>query len=167
MRTSLVTIGTAISLSLGGAAIAKVAPADAAFLTQDVQGGRYELALAKLGAAKAKAPAVRRYAQELVRDHQSANATLTALVRQEGVSAPSGMTAQDRQKLTRIQGLSGPAFDKAFVDEMVGINAEDEQTANKEKTTTRDSRIKAYIQRFEAMDAKHKQGASRLKGTVG
>lgn len=166
MRNLLVTVGTVLSLSLGGAAMAKVNEADQAFLTQDVQGGRYELALAKLGVAKAKAPAVRRYSQELVRDHQSANATLMTLARQEGVSAPVGMTAQDQQKLTQMQRLSGAAFDKAFVGEMVQINAEDEQVAKKEKATTSDARIKAYIKRFEAMDAEHKRGALQLKGTV-
>lgn len=160
---SFVRAAVMLALSLPGIASAKANAADQAFLTKDVQGGRYELALAKLGLTKARSPAVRQYAQELVRDHVSANASLLRLVQQEGMHAPSGVSAEDRPRLTQMQGQSGGAFDKAFVAEMVRINAEDEQSANKEKSTTSDARIKAYIKQFEAMDAEHKQGALQLK----
>lgn len=164
MFKSLVLVGAFASLALvPGAAIAKANDADRAFLTQDVQGGRYELALAKMAVTKAKAPAVRTYAQEIVRDHESANAALMKLAQQEGVNAPGGMAAKDSETLTRMQGLSGAAFDTAYVDEMVRINAEDEQTAKKEKDLTSESGIKAYLNKFAAMDAKHKAGAMKLK----
>lgn len=166
MRTSITISAAALLLTLSTAGMAKVSGADQSFLTQDMQGGRYELALAKLGVAKAKAPAVKQYSQELVRDHQSANMTLMRLVTQEGVRVPAGMTAKDTQTLTKMRGMSGAAFDKAYVEEMVRINAEDEQAANKEKASTKDARIKAYIKQFEAMDAKHKQGAIKLKSMM-
>ena len=158
------TLAAAIAtLSFASAADARATDADRAFLTQDIQGGRYELALAQLGAAKATRPAVRQFSQMVVRDHSQANAALTQLARSEGVIAPAGMKADDAARLTRMKGLSGAAFDKAYVDEQNRINNEDEKDANKEKASTKEPAIKAYIARFAAMDAKHKSGAQALK----
>ena len=62
-----------------------------------------------------------------------------------------------------MQALTGTAFDQAYVAEQGRINAEDEQDADKEKASTKDGAIKAFISRFAAMDAKHKQGAQQLQ----
>ena len=156
----LISVAT---MMLPVAAQARATEADRAFLLQDIQGGRYELALAKLGVAKASKPAIRAFAQMVVRDHMTANAALARLAGSEGVVAPAGMKAADEQRLTTIRALKGTAFDQAFVEEQKRINTEDQQDADKEKASTADPAIKAYIARFAAMDAKHKRMAESLK----
>ena len=128
-----------------------------------MQGGRYELALAQLGSRLATKPAIRRFAQMVVRDHAAANAALMRLVKAEGVRAPAGMTAEDAAMLTRMKTLRGTNFDRAFVDEMNRINIEDAQAAGKETATTSDRSIKAYLARFAVMDARHKRAAAALR----
>ena len=167
MRTNALLCGLAASLSfLSVPASARAAPADATFLTKDVQGGRYELALAQLGSRLATKPAIRRFAQMVVRDHAAANAALMRLVKAEGVRAPAGMTAEDAAMLTRMKTLRGTNFDRAFVDEMNRINIEDAQAAGKETAATSDRSITAYLARFAAMDARHKQAAAALRKGV-
>ncbi len=166
MKTILMT-GVAASLSLiSVAAQARANDADRTFLNQDVQGGRYELALAKLGATKATKANIRSYSQMVVRDHQTANAMLMRLVKQEGVNPPAGMTADDQKMLTKLRGMSGNNFDRAYVDEMNRINAEDKQAADKEKASTNEPAIKSYISRFADTDAKHLQMAQKLRSEV-
>ncbi len=153
----------AVALSLAAAAQARVTDADRAFLTQDIQGGRYELALAQLGASKATKPAIRQFSQMVVRDHTQVNATLNRLAQSEGVSAPGGMTAADTGRLAKLRAMNGAAFDKAYVEEQNRINSEDKQDADKEQATTKEPAIRAYLSRFAAMDAKHKRGSEALR----
>lgn len=162
MRGILAIVGAA-ALTLPVAAQARASEVDRAFLTQEVQGGRYELALAKLGAARATKPAIRSYSHMVVRDHTTANAALTRLAKSEGVSAPAGMKAEDMQRLAKLRGMRGDAFDQAYVDEQNRINSEDRQAADKETASTSERAIKAYITRFASMDAKHKSMAEALK----
>lgn len=166
MRAMLLT-GAALALSaLAVAAEARATDADRSFLTQDVQGARYELALANLGKAKATKPAIRKYATIVARDHEQANTMLMRLARHEGVNAPGGMVEKDRKMLAQLRTMSGGNFDRAFVDEMNRINAEDKQSADKEKSSTSDEAIKSYISRFAGMDAKHKEMAAQLRNAV-
>lgn len=162
MRNVTLIVGVA-AFFLPVAAQARATDADRSFLTQDVQGGRYELALAKLGAAKATKPAIRSYSHMVVRDHSTANAALIRLAKSEGARVPAGMKAEDMQRLAKLREMKGAAFDQAYVEEQSRINTEDKQDADKEKASTREPAIKAYITRFAAMDAKHKSMAEALK----
>ncbi len=167
MRKSPFLLGVALSASLLSSAVqARASDADRTFLIQDVQGGRYELALAKLATTKATKPAIKQYAQMIVRDHSRANQALMQLVKQEGVNLPAGMTDKDTKMLARLKTMSGSNFNRAFVDEMNRINAEDKRSADQEKASTKESAIRSYISRFSAMDAKHKSGASQLRQAV-
>lgn len=162
LKTMLMT-GAASLLLVPVAAQARASDADKTFLTQDVQGGRYELALARLGAARATNAAIRRYSQMVVRDHTTANAALTRLAKSEGIAPPAGMKTDDKEKLAKLHGMRGLAFDRAYVEEQNRINTEDKQDADKEKASTGEPAIKTYIARFAAMDAKHKSMAEQLK----
>ncbi len=148
-------------------ALAAVSERDKAFLDQDVQGARFELAIAKLATTQATKPQIRSYSSRVASDHEKANAALMKLVATEGVTPPSGMSSQDTQKLADLKGLSGPSFDKAYVAEITRINADDEKTSKEEEQSTQDPKIKAYIQRFSSMDKSHKQMGEALKPLVG
>ena len=59
--------------------------------------------------------------------------------------------------------MTGPDFDKAYLNEVTRINAQDESDSDREKASTKDQRISAYIQKFSDMDAKHKKMGEDLK----
>lgn len=162
VRTSL----AAALLILGGstAALAKVSDADRHFLSDEMQGARYEIAIAKLAETKATTPAIKAYARKVVADHLQANPALLQLTKAKGVAGLAGMTAGDTIKLARLRALSGKAFDTAYVNEVTRINAEDEESFKKEATATQDAQIKAYVAKFARMDAVHKQMGMALKG---
>lgn len=146
------------------AAHAKATAADAAFLTQEMQGARYEIALAKLAQTRGTTPAIKAYARKIVADHSQANPALMQLGKAEGVAFPAGMTSGDTAKLARLGAARGKAFDTAYVAEVTRINAEDEASFKKEAAATRDPRIKAYVARFSSMDAAHKKMGEALGG---
>ncbi len=168
LRLSTLTVAVvSFSVVAGAASAAAVSDADRSFLVKDVQGARYELALGKLAQSKASKPDVRSYASMIVRDHTSANASLAQLAQQEGVTVPSGMTPEDAQSLAKIKEMQGASFDKSYIDEMTQINLKDEADSNQEQSSTQNARIKAYLKKFAAMDAKHKKVGEELKASVG
>ena len=159
---ALMAVTGVLLLAPAAHAQGQVTAADRAFLMQDVQGGRYELALARLAASKAGAADVRAYSMMVVRDHTTANAALDELARWEAVVGPGGLKGEDEKRLAGFRGMKGSDFDEAYVKEQNRINTEDARDADKEKASTNRPRIKAYIARFAAMDARHKSGAEKL-----
>lgn len=89
-----------------------------AFLRVAGQDGRAEVALAELASTKAQSSDVKAYAAMLRRDHEKANTELEALAKQMNVTVSDPSTAQQDVK-RRLQGLSGEAFDRAYIQQMV------------------------------------------------
>ena len=139
-----------------------VTDTDKSFLSDEAQGSMYELAIAKLATTHATSPKVRAYSQKIVTDHEQANKALMMLAQGEGVTLPTSMSIADSARLEKLRLTSRSGFDKAYVDEVTRINADDEKSFAKEKQSTRDPKIKAYVAKFAAMDAKHKQMAEAL-----
>ena len=139
-----------------------LAPADRDYLMQDAKGAAYELALAKLAADRASRDDVKAYARKLVADHDTYNAALLVLGTSKGLQLPTEMGAADTMKLTALKALSGPLFDKAFLEQASSVNADDVKESDKEKTTTADKEIRDFVTKFAAMDADHEVVAKAL-----
>ena len=155
----------AAALLVAPAALAAVSASDRSFLQREVQGSSYELAIAKLAEQNAMRDDIKAYAQRVASDHEQANAALDQLVQSKGVPMPNGMTSDDQTRLAGLQNLRGPDFDRAYVKEAKRINADDKRDFAKEKKATHDADIRAYVQRFSAMDAAHEQAAKQLQGS--
>ena len=141
-----------------------VGDGDKAFLVNEAQGSEYEKALAQLAQQKATRPDVKAYADRLVSDHAAQNAALAKLTAAKGVTPPVGMADADHSRLADLANQGGPAFDAAFAEEAVRINAEDKKAADAERSATGDADIKAFLGQFESMDAAHEQAALALRG---
>ena len=153
----------AAALLAAPVALAAVSSADRSFLQHESQGASYELALAQLAAQKATRDDVKSYAQEVIADHDQANAALTQLAQSKGVSLPTGMSSDDQTRLAGLKNLQGQDFDRSFVREAVRVNAEDKRDFSKEAKATHDPEIRAYVKQFSAMDRKHAAGAKQLQ----
>ena len=156
------TLSLAALLAAAVPAMAAISSSDRAFLTKDVQGSNYELALAQLAAQKATNDQIKSYAQKVASDHEQANPQLQQLAQSKGVTPPQGMDSNDQTRLAGMQNLQGNDFDRAFVKEAKRINAEDKRDSAKEQRTTRDPDIRAFLKRFASMDAEHDQAAKAL-----
>lgn len=117
------------SAILGGAALA-LAPAAAlshGTHTADAQiahiaytAGAIDIDAGKLALTKSKNPAVRAFAEEMVRDHQAVNDKALALVKKLGVTPEDNPTSAALTKQAAAQHqaqvtMTGAAFDRAYV----------------------------------------------------
>ena len=136
-----------------------ISDTDRSYLTMAAQDSAYELAIASV-AQKSDRADVRAYAESLVRDHTAYNEALTALAKSKGVTLPDGMKTSDQAKVAAMaQGNMGNG---AFIEEAVRINAEGKKTSATEAAQTQDADIKAYLKKFEPVDAKHERMALTL-----
>ena len=137
--------------------------ADRAFITSDVQGARYELALAQQAQQASMRPDVKSYAARVVSDHIAYNDELERLAASHEILVPPGLKPDDKAKLDELGGQSGAEYDRAFVAEAVRINAEDKTDSDKEESSTKASDIKAFLRKFAALDDQHESGAKALQ----
>ena len=142
---------------------APITNGDREFLFKDAQGAAYEIALAALAQQRSSRGDVKAYASRIIADHATYNQALQELGRAKGIDLPTDMTAGDRVRLNGINAYTGSTADQSFILEAIRINAEDKQDAAEEVAKTADPDIRAFLQKFEAMDAEHERMALALR----
>ncbi len=142
---------------------APITSTDHQFLVKDAQGGAYEIALAALAQQRTSREDIKAYASRLIADHAAYNQALQELAQAKGVELPAEMTAADRVRLNSINSQAGSTADRSFIEEAVRINAEDRQDAAEEAAKTPDPDIRAFLRKFESVDAEHERMALALR----
>ncbi|HEV8471963.1 MAG TPA: DUF4142 domain-containing protein [Methylomirabilota bacterium] len=112
-------IAAAALVGLAGPAVAQIqSEQDREFVRKAVSGGLVEIELGQLAMDRAVNRAVRSYATRIVQDHNRATAELRALAQRRALAAPATLEAS-HQARERLAGLSGAAFDRAYLQEML------------------------------------------------
>jgi putative membrane protein len=119
------TAALALATALGFASSALAGGGAKAFLQDAIRGNAAEAQLAELAQEKSETKAVQDYAATLERDHSKALKEAQKLADAEGVQAPAEPTQDAKQMYKKLQGMSGQAFDRAFMDHMVQDHKKD------------------------------------------
>lgn len=117
---------------------------DAKFAMKAAQGGMAEVQLGQLAAQKGGTPDVKAFGQQMVDDHSKANDQLKQVAAQENMTLPTTMDPKDQALYTKLQGLSGTQFDKAYVKAMVKDHKEDIKEFQKEADKGKNPQIKNF-----------------------
>ena len=88
---------------------------DSGFIMTAAMGGMAEVEMGRLATQRASSDAVKQFAQRMVDDHTKANDELTQIATSKGVTLPTGPDAKHQALMTRMQNLSGAAFDRAYL----------------------------------------------------
>jgi putative membrane protein len=158
-------------------AAASPPPSDAEIAAIVVAANQVDIDAGKLAADKARSADVRTLAERMVTDHTGVNQQASALVKKLQVTPKSNATSESLarsgdQNLKKLRGLSGAAFDQAYVSNEVTyhqtvIDALDQTLIPSAKNAElRDLLVKvrpAFVSHLE--HAKHLQ--SKLEGGTG
>src|SRR3954471_2797640 len=98
---------------------------DAAFAKEAAVGGMAEVELGNLGRERASSADVKQFADRMVTDHSKANDELKQWAQQKSVTLPSELDAKHKATRDRLGKLSGAAFDKAYMHEMLMDHQQD------------------------------------------
>jgi putative membrane protein len=117
---------------------------DIEFVFDAAKGGMAEVELGKLAAERAKNEEVKKFAQRMVDDHAKAGDELKSIAEKKGIKLPQEIDAKDRALIARLQKLNGAAFDRAYMQAMVGDHVKDVNEFKKEANSGRDPQVKSF-----------------------
>jgi putative membrane protein len=92
---------------------------DSEFVTKIAQDGMLEVKLGKLAQQKAQNEDVKDFGEEMAEDHSTFNKQLAEAAEEAGLSVPQTMGDKGQMKYDRLAKMSGAAFDKAYMKDMV------------------------------------------------
>lgn len=110
-----------------GESLAAEAPTDPQIAMIAVTADSIDIDAGKLAEQKSSNPKVKEFAEMMVRDHTSVNKQATDLAKKLNVTPEESDTSRslksDADKtMTKLRGLSGAEFDKAYVDNEVAYH---------------------------------------------
>ena len=99
--------------------------ADQQFVSKAADANKAEIELGKLAETRSTNEQVRAFARRMVDDHQQALDRLKPIAKREKVELLSRIDPKDQALKSRLEKLSGPAFDKAYMTAMVQDHQQD------------------------------------------
>jgi putative membrane protein len=139
---------------------------DKKFLATAAQADRNEIALSEVAEKKATDPAVKAFAQKMVKEHTSMSASMKPFAEQWSVNAPAAVDSDHQKELDKLNGLSGKDFDKEYMDQMVSDHSKALDAFTSEAKTAKDAKFRAAVLKGKTQVAAHKNMAYDLKGKL-
>jgi putative membrane protein len=92
---------------------------DKMFLRQASAGDQFEIQTSQLALQKSSSDDVKQFAQMMIDDHTKLDNQMKPIAQEAGVQPATGLMGKDKKEYAKLQGLSGPAFDQAYIKDMV------------------------------------------------
>jgi putative membrane protein len=153
-------LGVASTLTL---ARAQATDDDKKFLAMAAQSDQNEIALSELASSKATNPAVKNFAETMVKQHTMLTEQMKPFAEAWGLTPPTGPDADHQKEIDKLNTLSGKDFDKEYIDDMVTDHAKAYSAFSTEVKDTKDAKFKAAVIKGKAVVAAHKNMAYSLK----
>lgn len=133
------------------------------FVTKAAQGGMTEVALSKAAATKSSDPGVKKFAEQMVQDHEKANEELSTIAKKKGLDVPASMDAEHQAIVQKINAKSNRDFDQAYGKQMALDHAKT-VALFQGATQSTDPDLAAFAKKTLPTLQEHKQMAGKLPG---
>jgi putative membrane protein len=126
----------------------------------------------KLATEKASSKEVKEFGETMVRDHTAVNAKATALAKKLNVTPEESATSKSLKAdgdsmLAKLKGLSGAAFDKAYVDNEVAYHEKVIDAVTKTLIpNTKNVELKALLESAGPIFTSHLEHAKHLQASL-
>jgi len=144
--------------------MANMASQDHNFLMDAAMGGMMEVELGRIAAQQGMSDAVKQFGQRMVDDHSKANSELMSLASSKGITLPTTLDEKHREHMTKLSGMSGEDFDRAYGRMMLTDHRKDVSEFEKQSTRGTDADLKAFASRTLPTLQEHLQMAEALPG---
>jgi putative membrane protein len=149
------------------AAQRKVGETELLFLRKAAEGQQVQIALGRLAAEKAASDQVKQFGQRMVRDHQKANGEVLQLASKGGIHIAPQLTDPQKQAQRALAGLSGEAFDLAYMTYMLRDHVKDVNALEKSAQTLVDSEVKSWAASILPVLKDHLERAKAVASAIG
>jgi putative membrane protein len=130
---------------------------DKMFVKKALQGGMAEVQLGQLTLQKSNNDQVKQFAQRMIDDHTKLGEQMKPVAQQLGVSEPDGISKKDKNTIAKLQALSGPAYDQAYIKNMVKDHKQDLSDFQTEASSGQDQTVKDAANQGSKVIAQHLQ----------
>jgi putative membrane protein len=149
-----------LGILLAGSTLSKAQSSDASaadktFVKDALRGGMAEVKLGQLATQKGNSDDVKQFGQKMVDDHTKLGDQMKGVAGQIGVTPPTMISPMDKALETKLEALSGDAFDKAYIQAMVKDHRKDLMDFKKEASTGTASTVKDAASQGSTVVAEH------------
>ena len=142
---------------LPGAPVAPLTSRDAQFVQSQIEGNMAEYQAGQLALQQSRNQDVRNFAEKMITDHTYAQDTLAPIAQSHHMPSTATLSEQHRAMLGQLAKLSGPAFDRAYVDDMVRAHAVMVDELNAQLIHGEDQHINAWVQNTRPIVLQHSE----------
>jgi putative membrane protein len=147
----------------------KLARQDEKFVKEAAEGGMAEVQLGKLAQQKAQNAEVKTLAETIVKDHEAANAQLTAIGSGKGVDMPKAtaeMKGEHKKLHDKLSKANGQEFDREYVKAMVDDHKKDVKKFEEQAKDGKDAELKSFAQQTVPKLKQHLQMAQQAEKSL-
>jgi putative membrane protein len=137
-------------------------PIDRMFVKNAMQGGVAEVQLGQLTLQKSSNEQVKQFAQRMITDHTKMNEQMKPVAQQLGVQTPTDVSKKDKKTMAELQGLSGPAYDQAYIKDMVKDHKKDLSDFQTEASSGTDPNVKDAANQGSKVISQHLEMIQQL-----
>jgi putative membrane protein len=161
------TAGDTAAPADGAGSKSTLSSADRAFMKKAAEGGIAEVETGKLAEKQGEDQKIKSFGSKMVEDHSAANDKLLALAQSKDLKLPTKPGASEQEKMKKLKGLSGAAFDKEYATTMVKDHKEDIKEFEKAAKSAHDPDVKSFAESTLPTLQSHLMLAEALPGAGG
>ena len=135
---------------------------DGKFMMNAARDGIFHVEAGKLAAQRGSSEDVKKFGQHSVDHHTQLNDELMQLASKKGVTLPKKMGKREQEALDKVAKLSGPAFDKAYLEMEIKDHTKDLSVFQKETKDGKDPDVKAWAAKSVSAIEEHLKMAHDL-----
>ena len=146
---------------MGGVNAEQQTAIDKMFVKKAMQGGLAQVQLGELTLKKSNSDPVKQFARKMI-DHTKLNEQMRPVAQDLGVQIPTEVSKKDKSLISKMQDLSGPAYDQAYIKDMVKDHKQDLNEFHMEASNAHDVGAKDAAMQGSKIIAEHLQLAQQL-----
>jgi putative membrane protein len=140
--------------------------ADRNFVREAAVGGMAEVELGQLAADKASSADVKQFGKRMSEDHGKANDELKSWASKKSVDLPAELDAKHKAMKDQLSKLTGEAFDRGYMKQMVADHNKDVQAFAKAARGAGDPELKSWAEKTLPTLKEHQKMAQDLSAKV-
>jgi putative membrane protein len=149
-----------------GAPVAPLTSVDTQFVQNQIEDNMAEFQAGQLALQHSQNQDVRSFAQKMITDHTYAQDTLAPIAQAHHIQSPGTLSEQHQDMLGQLASLDGPAFDRAYVDDMIRAHAVMVDVLNAQLVHGQDQHINAWVQNTRPIVLQHSEIAQQLLASL-
>lgn len=167
MNKAKLALVTAALLGAMTAQAQNLAKSDQQLLQQLAQGNMAEIEAGKIALQKSQNTEVKAFAQQMIDDHTKGLQEVQTVAQNKGVSLPAEPDAKHKAMASKLNGLSGDAFDRTYLSQAgVDDHKKTHALVQKVQSSAKDADVKALGAKLEPTIAQHLTHVEHLNASV-